>query len=307
VKIDTLHGQPSPELAQWLMTSLNGGCLSHDMVNRLVGSGYEPNYARHIVDWASLQVKHTKPKTVQSNSSTEDGNAEKAGGQDDALSISSSEILAQNPNTLQIGGRDIRVLMALNEPRIVLFGNLMSPDECAQLIGLAKERVARSSVVNPETGVSVVHSARTSSGTHFRRNDHILIAALEDRICELLQLPISRFEPLQILNYQVGAEYRAHYDYFDSQNEGYKEILSHGGQRIATLVMYLNAVEAGGATTFPLVGLDILPQPGQGVYFAYTSSDGEVDKRTLHGGSPVTQGEKWIATFWMRQSDYSQR
>jgi len=80
--------------------------------------------------------------------------------------------------------------------------------------------------------------------------------------------------------------------------------MATGGQRVATLVMYLNDVEAGGSTVFPSIGLDVLPRKGSAVYFAYTSDAGETDPRTLHGGSPVTAGEKWIATKWLRQRRY---
>lgn len=81
-------------------------------------------------------------------------------------------------------------------------------------------------------------------------------------------------------------------------------MLQQGGQRIATLIMYLNDVEAGGSTVFPEVGLDVLPRRGNAVYFAYCTETGVLDPRSLHGGSPVGAGEKWIATKWFRQGEY---
>ena len=80
-----------------------------------------------------------------------------------------------------------------------------------------------------------------------------------------------------------------------------------GGQRIATLIMYLNDVESGGSTIFPDIGLDVLPHKGNAVFFAYSSERGELDNRTLHGGSPVSGGEKWIATKWIRVAPYQQK
>jgi hypothetical protein len=68
--------------------------------------------------------------------------------------------------------------------------------------------------------------------------------------------------------------------------------------------MYLSDVEAGGSTVFPEVGIDVLPHRGNAVYFAYCSENGTLDTRTLHGGSPVGAGEKWIATKWFRQRRY---
>jgi prolyl 4-hydroxylase len=82
-------------------------------------------------------------------------------------------------------------------------------------------------------------------------------------------------------------------------------MLAMGGQRISTLIMYLNDVPAGGSTVFPEVGLDVLPRKGNALYFAYATEDGQLDRRSLHGGSPVGAGEKWIATKWIRQRPYT--
>jgi prolyl 4-hydroxylase len=56
---------------------------------------------------------------------------------------------------------------------------------------------------------------------------------------------------------------------------------------------------------FPAIGLDVLPRRGSAVYFTYTSESGQTDARSLHGGSPVVAGEKWIATKWLRQRRYA--
>jgi prolyl 4-hydroxylase len=116
--------------------------------------------------------------------------------------------------------------------------------------------------------------------------------------------PPDHGEPIQVLHYTPGAEYKPHHDYFDPVQPGNDRVLAMGGQRVATLIMYLNDVEAGGSTVFPRLGLDVLPRRGAAVYFANTQESGEIDARTLHGGSPVVAGEKWIATKWIRQGRY---
>ena len=72
-----------------------------------------------------------------------------------------------------------------------------------------------------------------------------------------------------------------------------------GGQRVATLVMYLGEPEKGGGTTFPDVHLEVFPKRGHGVFFSYERP--HPSTRTLHGGAPVLAGEKWIATKWLRE------
>jgi prolyl 4-hydroxylase len=63
-------------------------------------------------------------------------------------------------------------------------------------------------------------------------------------------------------------------------------------------------VAAGGETEFPELELAVMPRRGRGVYFEYCNADGAVDPRCLHAGRPVTEGEKWVATKWLRQRPY---
>ncbi|MGZ5781611.1 MAG: prolyl hydroxylase family protein, partial [Burkholderiaceae bacterium] len=76
------------------------------------------------------------------------------------------------------------------------------------------------------------------------------------------------------------------------------------GQRVATLILYLNDVEEGGETEFPEIGLKIIPKAGNALYFAYMNSSSQPDPLTLHAGRPVLKGEKWIATRWVRERAY---
>jgi prolyl 4-hydroxylase len=137
----------------------------------------------------------------------------------------------------------------------------------------------------------------------FERGEHALIATVEQRIAELLRWPLAHGEGLQILRYRPGAEYRPHHDYFDPAQPGTTRILQRGGQRVGTLVMYLNTPEGGGATTFPEVGLDVAPVRGNALFFSYERP--HASTRTLHGGAPVTAGEKWVATKWLRQGVFT--
>ena len=119
----------------------------------------------------------------------------------------------------------------------------------------------------------------------------------------MLNWPLEFGEGLQILRYAPGAQYRPHYDYFDPAEPGTATILRRGGQRLATLVIYLQEPEQGGATTFPDVGLEVAPRRGTGVFFSYEQPDSAT--RTLHGGAPVLAGEKWVATKWLREREFT--
>src|SRR5260221_463913 len=79
-------------------------------------------------------------------------------------------------------------------------------------------------------------------------------------------------------------------------------MLKRGGQRVASLVCYLNTPTSGGQTIFPDVQLDVAPIRGNAVFFSYDRPHPVT--RTLHGGAPVIAGEKWVATKWLREGRF---
>ncbi|MDP9902981.1 2OG-Fe(II) oxygenase [Variovorax ginsengisoli] len=211
--------------------------------------------------------------------------------------------LANAPLYIDAGDRQVAVLQTLAHPRVVVFGNLLSDAECDALIAAARVRLARSLTVETQTGGEAVNVDRTSEGMFFERGENPVVACIEQRIARLLRWPLEFGEGLQVLRYAPGAQYRPHYDYFDPGEPGTPTILRRGGQRVGTLVMYLQAPARGGATTFPDVGLEVAPQRGTAVFFSYDRPDPST--RTLHGGAPVLSGEKWVATKWLRERQFT--
>ena len=211
--------------------------------------------------------------------------------------------LADARNTVIADGHPVHIALSMRLPRVVVFDSLLSESECAGLMDEARPRLARSETVDHTTGGNEVNAARTSDGMFFTRGESPLIARIESRIAALLQWPADRGEGLQVLRYRPGAEYRPHNDYFDPAQPGTAAVLRRGGQRVATLVMYLQAPVRGGATVFPDVGLEVAPVRGSAVFFSYERP--LASTRTLHGGAPVLEGEKWVATKWLREAVFS--
>ena len=203
------------------------------------------------------------------------------------------------PSHAEVGGRRVAVLANLRLPRVVVFGGLLSDAECAALIERSRARLTRSATLNLDTGVDEPHDARTSEGTSLRRGEDPLVSRIEARIAALVDWPVEQGEGLHVLRYRPGAEYKPHYDYFDPGRPGTRRILASGGQRVASLVMYLNTPEAGGATTFPDIGFEAAAVKGNAVFFSYDRPHPMT--KSLHGGAPVVAGEKWIATKWFRE------
>lgn len=198
--------------------------------------------------------------------------------------------------------RFVQVVVNLRHPRLLVFANVASADECAELMALAAPRLSRSETVVHETGGSEVNAARTSEGMFFNRGETALIERLEARMAALLNWPVENGEGLQVLRYGPGAEYKPHFDYFDPEQSGTAAVLRRGGQRLGTLVLYLNTPEEGGATVFPDAGLTVHALQGHAVFFSYDRPSASTG--TLHGGAPVLKGEKWVATKWLRQAQF---
>jgi prolyl 4-hydroxylase len=220
------------------------------------------------------------------------------------ITTKAPEIVTTHKNNLfNVDGRPMNIQMEMQHPRIVMVENVFDKEECEALIELAKERLNRSTVIQANTGGSELSTSRTSDGMFFTRAENNLIATLEKRISFLVRWPELRQEPFQVLRYGVGAEYKPHNDYFNINDPGTESILTRGGNRVGTLLIYLNDVPAGGGTIFPETTVEVRPKRGSAVFFSYESMDHL--SRTLHGGSPVVAGEKWVAVKWFRQSTFN--
>ncbi|WP_342509678.1 2OG-Fe(II) oxygenase [Sporosarcina sp. FSL K6-2383] len=186
---------------------------------------------------------------------------------------------------------EIDIITRLEEPLVVVLGNVLSHEECDELVRLSMDKMQRSKI----GATHEVNELRTSSGMFFEESENVIVARVEKRISSIMNLPIEHAEGLQILQYTPGQEYKAHYDFFSSTSK------AASNNRISTLVMYLNDVEEGGETYFPKLDFSVSPQKGTAVYFEYFYTNEELNELTLHGGAPVISGEKWVATQWMRK------
>jgi prolyl 4-hydroxylase len=198
--------------------------------------------------------------------------------------------------------RQVEVLLTVKNPHVVVLGNVLSDEECDELIRYSEPRLVRSSVVGNAEGAVKVHENRTSRGVMLRRGETAIVQRIEARLAMLAKWPVERAEGLQVLRYGVDDEYRPHQDWIDPNVPGLRKYLEFGGQRLGTFVLYLSNVEAGGSTVFPSIGLEVKPRKGGAVFFVNTDSQYVPDKLTLHGGSPVIKGEKFVANKWLRQS-----
>jgi prolyl 4-hydroxylase len=282
----TMNSRPSirPELREWILSTTRAGHSAQDVLQLMKASGYDPRQSRSIVAEVLKLPLATLTSTIDSSS-----------GQ----AAPSKRTKHPEAPGVTIDGHRIDISTSVDQPALRVLDGILSESECAELIELARPRLKRAMTVDTD-GKNQIDHRRTSEGMFFSLGELPLIGTIEKRLADLLDVPISHGEGLQILHYLPGQEYEPHFDWFDPEQPGFGNITAAGGQRIASIVMYLNTPERGGGTAFPEIGLTVTARRGSAVYFAYEGGD----HSSLHAGLPVISGEKWIATKWLRERPY---
>lgn len=266
-------------IRNWIKSTSREGHSIEDMIDMMIKSGYTARQSRRLV----AETLNRPGIAIPIADKRHDGMRSRH----------------PEPPVAVADERQVPVSTCLETPIVRVLESVLDDDECDQLIEQARPRLDRSRTVTDE-GNHEVSEARTSSGMFFKVCETELVTRLEYRIAELLDMPVDHGEGLQVLHYQPGQQYEPHYDWFDRRQPGYSSLTKVGGERIASFIMYLNTPEGGGGTHFPRAGLTVCARKGSAVYFAYENGD----QSSLHAGLPVTAGEKWIATKWIRERPY---
>jgi prolyl 4-hydroxylase len=289
------HPSITRQLRLWIIEQTAAGHARDAVVEAMLKSGWSPEVAVAAID-DTLREGFELDAPDLSFDADADADAPQT------LVPVPEPRMSGSPSSVWAVDRNVQLLALLRKPRVIVFGGLLADDECDELVALAKQRLARSQTVDVSTGGMEVNEARTSEGMFFGRGENPLCERIEARIAALVDWPLENGEGLQILKYGPGAEYRPHYDYFDPDQAGTPLILQRGGQRVGTLVIYLCTPTSGGATVFPDVHFDVAPIKGNAVFFSYDRP--HPSTQTLHGGAPVIEGEKWVATKWLREGRF---
>jgi len=182
-----------------------------------------------------------------------------------------------------------------SDPQIEILRALLSPDECAYLIGRAEPLLKPSYVDDGRTGIGRADPIRTSHGAAFvPHEEDLVVQAINRRLASVSGTDVGNAEALYVMRYTPGQEYRAHMD----------ALPGLANQREWTAIAYLNDGFEGGATAFPDLGLSLRLGIGDVLLFRNSDSNQQPDPRMVHAGEPVTSGEKWIATRWIRHGPH---
>jgi prolyl 4-hydroxylase len=172
----------------------------------------------------------------------------------------------------------------------------LAPSECAYLMAAAEPQLQPSVVVDPATGRMTPHPVRTSDAAMFGVfAEDLVVAAINRRIAALSGTAPAQGEPLQVLRYRPGGEYKPHMDALPAEPN----------QRILTVLVYLSDDYQGGETQFLRTGLTYRGRTGDALLFRNADAQGRPDPMALHAGLPVTRGVKYLASRWIRAKAFT--
>lgn len=180
-------------------------------------------------------------------------------------------------------------------PEVSLLRQMFTREECDYLIARSERIFKPSVIVDPANGQLVPHPVRTSDNAFFPWIDETpAIHAINRRMAAASGTEVHAGEPLQVLRYRPGQQYRPHHD-----------ALPHtDNQRVLTMLVYLNEEYEGGETLFLSTGLKVKGGVGDALLFRNADAEGRPDPLAQHAGLPVTAGEKLLASRWIHEKRF---
>lgn len=187
-------------------------------------------------------------------------------------------------------------------PKIELFQGrqFLTPGHCAELIALI-DKDRRPSTIADANGDDYFRTSETCDLSA----EEPAVQRLEEAFLALNGIDPKLGEPVQGQRYDVGQEFKAHTDYFTPGGSDYEKFCADSGQRTWTFMIYLNEVEAGGATRFKVIGKTFQPEVGKLLCWNNRRPGSEdVNPNTLHHGMKVRKGVKYVITKWYREGEW---
>jgi prolyl 4-hydroxylase len=191
------------------------------------------------------------------------------------------------------------------DPAVAVIDDFVDSSSCSKIIELASGQMSPAKVSSDAEPITL--PSRSNSNCWLQYQEDSVPKEIGEKLSELVGIPLSHAESLQVIHYLPGQEYQAHYDAYELLTARGQRCCKWGHQRIVTALLYLNQVEGGGSTKFPKLGIDVLPKPGKVLVFNNVGEDLSMPHPdSLHAGCPVTQGEKWACNIWFRSRPMSE-
>jgi hypothetical protein len=189
----------------------------------------------------------------------------------------------------------------VSSPRVFTVPRFLSPGVCDWLIERARPSLQRAQTFDPRTGGAQVVEGRNhrSCGFNVARSD-VVIAIVRARMASLTGHSLHGFEDTSVLHYSPGEQFAPHYDFIEPNTQSALRDIASTGQRAVTFLAYLNEGYEGGETNFPRLGRSYKGNKGDALFYDNVMADSSPDRRTLHTGTMLRRGQKWLMSQWIR-------
>ena len=189
-------------------------------------------------------------------------------------------------------------------PLIYYIDNFVKDREIDFIINSSKDKLKKAHVsyLDKDKHKYKNYTGRTNRSYWLPKDKDSIVLRLCKRIAKEINCDWKHFENYQVIHYNPGEEYKYHYDAYDKKDlEKYNEFCGERGNRLKTVLVYLNDVEEGGGTGFQTINKMVDAKKGRMVVFENVNKDNIRYKRSLHAGLPVIKGEKWAFNLWLRE------
>ena len=198
-----------------------------------------------------------------------------------------------------------------NDPYLYYIDNFLTDKECDFMIKHSKEHLKSAGVSFLDKEADKYkkgeYKGRTNSSYWMEHDKYPESSKICEKIAAHLKCDSYLFESFQVIQYNPNEHYDYHYDAYDiHETEKYKKYCGQRGNRIKTVLVYLNDVEEGGGTGFDSIPaysetIEVKPKKGRMVVFYNLNDDGTINKGSRHAGLPIIKGEKWAFNLWLRE------
>ena len=199
-----------------------------------------------------------------------------------------------------------------NDPYLYMIDNFLTDTECNFIIGVAQDNLKAAGVsrLKPNKLEASEYKGRTNSSYWMSIKKYPETLAIAKKIATKINCNYEHFESYQVIHYKENEEYKYHYDAYDKNDilkyKKFCEGPKGRGNRLRTVLLYLNDVEEGGGTGFDNLTeydepIKIQAKKGRMVVFTNLNDDGSLNLKSRHAGLPIIKGEKWAFNLWLRE------
>ena len=200
-----------------------------------------------------------------------------------------------------------------NDPYLYYIDNFLTDKECEFIINISKDNLKKANVSfldeEKDQYKTGSYKGRTNSSYWLDHDKYPESLQICKKIAKQLKCNYKLFESFQIIQYNENEHYDYHYDAYDiDEKEIYEKFCEERGNRLKTVLVYLNDVEEGGATGFDSLPdynypIEVQAKKGRMVVFYNLEDDGSLHLGTRHAGLPIIKGEKWAFNLWLRERE----